>query len=132
MGLFSKLFNSSSEAQGQRELPWNALTTVRQLDEILEKSSIRPQVIFKHSTRCGISSMVKRQFEKDFDFSEDALDLYYLDLLSHREISNEIQNIFNVQHESPQLIVIDNKNVVAHVSHGGINDLDLHAFFQGK
>lgn len=128
MGLFGKLFDSSSEAQEQRELPWKALTSVRQLDEITEKSLIKPQVIFKHSTRCGISRMVKKQFENDFNLSDDALDLYYLDLLSYRDISNEIQNTFNVQHESPQLIILANKNVVAHASHGAINDLDLKTF----
>ena len=128
MGLFSKLFNSSSEAQEQRELPWKALTTVRQLDEIIERSSIKPQVIFKHSTRCGISKMVKKQFESNFNLSEDALDLYYLDLLSYRDISNEIQNTFKVQHESPQLILVNNQQVVANASHGRINDMDLTAF----
>lgn len=128
MGLFSKLFNSSSEAQEQRELPWKALTTLRQLDEIIERSSIKPQVIFKHSTRCGISKMVKKQFESNFNLSEDALDLYYLDLLSYRDISNEIQNTFKVQHESPQLILVNNQQVVANASHGRINDMDLTAF----
>ena len=128
MGLFSNIFNNSFETKEQKALPWKVLTTLRQLDDIIEKSLIKPQVIFKHSIRCGISRMVKKQFENDFNLSDDALDLYYLDLLSYRDISNEIQNTFNVQHESPQLIILANKNAVAHASHGAINDLDLKTF----
>lgn len=128
MGLFSKLFNSSSETEDIKKLPWKTLTTMAQLESIKEKSVTKPQVIFKHSTRCGISRMVKNQFEKDFNFSDNAFDLYYLDLLTYRDISNEIQNSFRVQHESPQLIVVNNQEVVANASHGGINDMDLAEF----
>ena len=128
MGIFNKLFNSSSETEWQKLMPWKELASVRQLDEIMEKSSNKLQVIFKHSTRCGISRMVKKQFENDFNLSEEALDLYYLDLLSYRSVSNEIQNRFKIQHESPQLIVLKNKKVVGHASHGAINDLDLKIF----
>lgn len=128
MGLFNTLFTSSSKTQEQKKLTWKQLTIAGQLEDIIEKSVIKPQVIFKHSTRCGISRMVKKQFENDFDFSEDELDLYYLDLLSYRDVSNDIQNKFNVQHQSPQLIILKNKAVVAHASHGSINDLDLKRF----
>lgn len=128
MGLFSKLFNSSSETGDIKKLPWKPLTTMAQLESIKEKSVTKPQVIFKHSTRCGISRMVKNQFESDFDFPDDTFDLYYLDLLTYKDISNEIQNSFRVQHESPQLIIVNKQEVIAHASHGRINDMDLKAF----
>ncbi len=128
MGLFNKLFNSSSEAEDKKELPWKTLSTMSQLDEIKEFSKTKPQLIFKHSTRCGISRMVKKQFENDYDFSENAFDLYYLDLISYRDISNEIAQQFQVLHESPQLLVIKNGVVVAHHSHGDINSVDLTVF----
>lgn len=128
MGLFSKLFNSSSETGDIKKLPWKPLTTMAQLESIKEKSVTKPQVIFKHSTRCGISRMVKNQFESDFDFPDDAFDLYYLDLLTYKDISNEIQNSFRVQHESPQLIIVNKQEVIAHASHGRINDMDLKAY----
>mgnify|MGYP000373305054 CR=1 FL=1 len=38
-------------------------------------------VVFKHSTRCGISRMVMKQFEDDYDTSLN-IDLFYLDLLN--------------------------------------------------
>ena len=128
MGLFSKLFSNSESQNEESVLPWIDLNHVGQLQTIKDKSVAKTQVIFKHSTRCGISRMVMKQFVGDFEFSENQLDLYYLDLIAYREVSNAVAHTFNVVHESPQLLVIKNGNVVKHESHGGINDLDLRRF----
>lgn len=128
MGLFNKLFSGSTEEREAKALPWIPLTQLEQLEEIKAKSTTKTQVIFKHSTRCGISRMVIKQFETDFNFTNNNLDLYYLDLLEYRDISNEIANSFQVIHESPQLLVIKNGVVVTHVSHGSINDMNLSRF----
>lgn len=127
MGLFDKLFSGSSEPKEEKTLPWIALASVSQLDEIAEQSKTKTQIIFKHSTTCGISRMVMRQFVSSYDDDAD-LDLYYLDLLNYREVSNEAGFKFQVIHESPQLLVIKNGVVLAHASHGGINDLELNTF----
>ncbi|MFI0429515.1 bacillithiol system redox-active protein YtxJ [Mariniflexile sp. HMF6888] len=128
MGLFNKLFSSSPEEKETDVLPWIPLTELGQLQDIENKSVTKTQVIFKHSTRCGISRMVIKQFEADYNETENDLDLYYLDILSYREISNNIASAFQVMHESPQLLVIKNGVVMAHDSHGGINSLDLSTF----
>ena len=128
MGLIRKLFGADKSAQQQKVLPWNTLNDLRQINYIKQKSSIKPQVVFKHSTRCGISSMVKNQFINDYTFSENELDLYYLDILSYRNLSDEIAQEFQLVHESPQLLVIKNGELVAHASHGQINKLDLNTF----
>ncbi|WJJ95262.1 bacillithiol system redox-active protein YtxJ [Algibacter luteus] len=128
MGLINKLFGGSTEPKVEKVLPWLPLTEVAQLDSINEKSNTKTQVIFKHSTRCGISRMVMNQFVEAYLLTENDLDLYYLDLLNYREVSNETGYKFQVLHESPQLIVIRNGVVVAHASHGAINDIDLTRF----
>ncbi|MCK7591222.1 bacillithiol system redox-active protein YtxJ [Subsaxibacter sp. CAU 1640] len=126
MGFFDMLFGGSPAEKVQTEnIPWIDLNDIAQLDKIVEQSKTRPQLIFKHSTRCGISRMVISHFKKDYKLSEDEADLYYLDLLSHRDISNTIAEQFKVIHESPQLIVIKSGEVVTHASHGSINDLEL-------
>lgn len=124
--MFKKLFGSS-EPKEEKLLPWIALNTVAQLNAIEEQSKTKTQLIFKHSTRCGISRMVMNQFVADYDVDLNA-DLYYLDLLSYRDVSNETGYKFQVLHESPQLLIIKNGVSVAHASHGGINDLDLERF----
>lgn len=98
---------------------WNELTSIEQLDLIEVQSETQPVLIFKHSTRCSISRFALKQFEFEFDMQEVILP-YYLDLLNFREVSNEIANRYNVQHQSPQILVLKNKEVVYHVSHEGI------------
>ncbi|WP_055436545.1 bacillithiol system redox-active protein YtxJ [Lacinutrix algicola] len=127
MTMFGKLFGGSKEPKEEKILPWKQLTTVDQLNTIEKLSKGKTQVIFKHSTRCGISKMVMNQFVSAFDVDVN-LDLYYLDLLSFREVSNEAGFKFQVMHQSPQLLIIKNGVAVAHASHGGINEIDLAKF----
>ena len=130
MGLFGKLFGSG-EKEGKEEkeaLPWQQITRQDQLDVIAKRSKTKTQVIFKHSTRCGISRMVIRNFESSFDLSADQIDLYYLDLLNFRDISAEIAAKFQVFHESPQMIVIRNGVAVHHSSHSMITPHVIHQF----
>ncbi|MEO5789461.1 MAG: bacillithiol system redox-active protein YtxJ [Gelidibacter sp.] len=133
MGLFNKLFGASTdsgagEAKQENVTPWINLTTIEQLDEIVERSKTKTQLIFKHSTRCGVSRMVMNHFKKEYKLSENEADLYYLDLLNYRSISAGIAEKFQVTHESPQLLVIKNGVVVAHDSHSGVNNLELGKF----
>ncbi|MBD0832763.1 bacillithiol system redox-active protein YtxJ [Aestuariibaculum sediminum] len=125
MGIFNKLFNGSSNENEDLNLKWIELNEKKQLENIKTKSTSKPQIIFKHSTRCGISRMVKRQFETQYNLNEQEADLYVLDLLNYRDISNLIAENFNVFHESPQLIAVKNGEVVKHASHGQILDLEL-------
>ena len=115
--MFKSLFGNKTEA---KHLNWKRLTEMNQLDDIEVTSQKKPVVIFKHSTRCGISRMVFNQFEANADFEEDDVDLYYLDLLSYRNISNEIAERFQVFHQSPQMLIIKNGQVVHHSSHSEV------------
>lgn len=126
MGFFKNVFGSS-EPKEEKLLPWIALTDLNQLEAIAKASATKTQLIFKHSTRCGISRMVMNQFVAAYNLDLN-VDLYYLDLLSYRNVSNEVGYKFQVMHESPQLLVIKNGVVVAHTSHGAINDMDLETF----
>ncbi|WP_452598591.1 bacillithiol system redox-active protein YtxJ [Pontimicrobium sp. MEBiC01747] len=128
MGLINKLFGGSNEPKEEKVLPWIPLSQLQQLKFIKDKSKTKTQVIFKHSTRCGISRMVMSQFVENYEFTEKDLDLYYLDLLSYRDVSNEAGYEFQVMHQSPQIIVIKNGVAVANASHGAINSLDLNRF----
>ncbi|WP_103071429.1 bacillithiol system redox-active protein YtxJ [Aquimarina sediminis] len=130
MGILGKLFGSeSNESKEEKQaLPWQELTSIEQLDRIAEASIAKTQAIFKHSTRCGISRMVIRNFESSFDLEEGQLDLYYLDLLNYRDVSAEVAAKFQVLHESPQFIVIKNGSAVHHASHSMITPQVLHQY----
>lgn len=127
MGLFGNLFGSETNAEKKEKktIPWIPLTSLDQLGEIEKKSRSKTQIIFKHSTTCGISRMVMNMFKGSYDFSETQMDLYYLDLHAYREVSNEVGLKFQVRHQSPQLLVIKNGTTVAHASHAAISEIDL-------
>ncbi len=102
---------------------WIELTSATELAAIKELSKTRPQVIFKHSTRCSISSMAKSRLERDAP--PKTADFYLLDLIKYRSISNLIVEEFSVVHESPQILLIKNTLCVYNESHTGIKMDDI-------
>jgi len=120
MGLFNKIFGGSIEQKEEKVLPWIFLTSESQLDEIKKKSFDKTQIIFKHSTRCSISSVSMNKFVKNYSIAEENVDLYYLDLLNYRSVSDEVGYRFQVMHQSPQVLVIKNGESVYNASHYGI------------
>lgn len=123
MGFLNSLFGKRDDKPEAASIPWITLTDSKQLDEIIEKSNSKYQAIFKHSSRCGVSSGVLRQFQRQEDTGE--IDFYFLDLLSFRLLSEEIALKFGVMHQSPQLLVIKDGAVVAHASHYDIMSVKL-------
>jgi bacillithiol system protein YtxJ len=125
MTIFSSIFGSSSEQNNSTsKINWIALQDLGQLNEIINNSHEKPVVIFKHSTRCSVSRMALKQFENEFDL-ENKVDAYFLDLLEHRDISNEIASRFGVFHQSPQLLLIKDGKSVYDVSHSDIDAGEL-------
>lgn len=125
MSFLNSIFGSSDNTDSPKSnVNWTELTDIAQLLEVTAISNEKPVVIFKHSTRCSISRMALKQFEREYDLNE-TVDAYFLDLIAHRDISNEIASRFNVYHESPQLILIKNGQAVYDVSHSDIDAVAL-------
>ena len=116
MGLFNGFFNSDSN-EHYSKINWVSLTEISQLTTLISQSSIKPILIFKHSTRCGVSRMALKSFEKSYDLDESVLEMCFLDLISYRDLSNEISSQLNVHHQSPQVLVVKNGQLVYHDSH---------------
>lgn len=102
------------------KMNWKILENNHQLEQIKEESFNKLQLIFKHSTRCIISKMALKNFENDF-LLQDVIDAYYLDLIAYRNISNEIAEVFAVEHQSPQILLIKDGVVVYNESHERID-----------
>jgi len=96
---------------------WTALTSEKQIEKIIEKSKSIPCLIFKHSLTCPISSMAKHRVEGKWNFEEGEIEPYYLDLLNYRNISNAVAETFGVQHESPQILLIQDGMCTFDTSH---------------
>jgi bacillithiol system protein YtxJ len=104
---------------------WIPLNQETQLDEIVANSTTIPQVIFKHSTRCSISSIAKNRLDKKD--APDGINFYLLDLIKYRSLSNKIAEDFQVRHQSPQVLVINNGKCVYDESHSGITFDEVEA-----
>ena len=98
---------------------WITLQSDEQLTQVKERSFSKPQVIFKHSTRCSISSMAKNRLERSIPPGD--LDFHFLDLIKYRSLSNKISEAFKVYHESPQVLLIRNGECIYSESHSGID-----------
>ena len=120
--MLGKLFSSKE----RESLPWNNLSNISQLEEIDKASEEKPILLFKHSTRCSISAMALGRFERSFREGA-SFDPYFLDLIAHRDVSNEIADRYGVRHESPQAILIRNGKAVYETSHMGIDFNELNS-----
>ncbi len=107
------------------KMNWNILPTEEQLEAILKKSFSQPQVIFKHSTRCSISQVIKTRLGKAASIPN--VDFHYLDLIAYRSLSNKIAEDLEVYHESPQVLLIQNGKCVFYESHMAIRMADIVA-----
>lgn len=100
-------------------LPWKNLTSLADVDTLKQESFNTPVVIYKHSTRCATSSFVKESLEKDYVPIQNEV-YYYLDLIEYRDISNAIAENFEVIHQSPQIIILNNGKATYNTSHMAI------------
>lgn len=122
--LINKLFSQNS-----KRMKWNSIDSSSILDELTKASHKQPILIFKHSTRCSISSMALNRMERSWNDAEmQNLSPFFLDLIAYRQLSNEIADRFGIRHESPQVLVIENGECIYTTSHMGINYKDLKQF----
>jgi len=105
---------------------WNKLTQPGQITEIKVLSESTPVIIFKHSTRCSVSSMSLNRLLRNWKSGdEEKVVPYFLDLIAHRELSNLVAREFGVPHESPQVLLIKNGEAIYDNSHYGISYPDI-------
>ena len=111
------LFSSSSK----NKLPWTEINSLEQLHEVLESAHDKPVLLFKHSSRCSISSMALHSFESRWTSENDLCQLCFIDLIRFRDVSNEVAQLTGVHHQSPQAILVKGTQVLYHDSHSGID-----------
>lgn len=99
----------------------SSLVSAKDLEIVDQLSATKSgAVIYKHSTRCPVSSFAKRMLEGEWHFQNE-LEIFYLDLIAHRDVSNEIEAKYGIRHESPQILMIVNGECVASASHSEVN-----------
>lgn len=104
-------------------IDWIILNDEAQLSSIA--SGEGDSLIFKHSTRCPVSMMAKRNFESEADALPKGVPVYFLDLIRYRTVSAGVAEVFQITHESPQLLLIRNGQCIFTSSHAEINAPDV-------
>lgn len=104
-------------------MQWQLLNSEEQLETLLKQSHTKPQVIFKHSTRCSVSSVIKTRLETNT--APPDIDFHYFDLINYRPLSNKIAEDLKVHHESPQVLLIKNGECIFDESHMAIRMMDI-------
>jgi bacillithiol system protein YtxJ len=129
MGLFDKIIGSKKETK--IKISWISLVSEDQLSTI-QHAQDKVVVLLKHSTRCGISNSVLRQFESKNEALNGQVDFYLLDLLNYRSLSAAIAEKFEVVHQSPQLLVFQNGVLRTHDSHHDIMNIDIESYLKNS
>lgn len=120
MSFFDKIFSGKEDSSDKKQI-WNYIESEDDLKKAVENSFHHKIGIFKHSTSCFISKTVLKNFEKEINSLEEKPELYYLDLLAYRAVSNKISTDFGIRHESPQFLVINRGVVLNDASHQHIS-----------
>lgn len=104
-------------------MQWKNITDLTQISQIQNQEGY--SLIFKHSTRCSVSAMAKRRFEMDWETIPENTSLYFLDLISYRDLSAQIAETFQVHHESPQILLIKDGDCILDASHSDISAVEV-------
>jgi bacillithiol system protein YtxJ len=93
------------------------LQHLEDLDAMLEESSDRPLLLFKHSLSCGTS--YEALDELIDHLNEDRLPARYamITVQTHRELSTAVAKRLGIRHETPQALLIREGRVVWSASH---------------
>ena len=104
---------------------WNIPENISEADEVLEQSKKRPQLLYKHSNRCGTCMFAKSEIEGSTSAIKKLTDMHFIDVIGNREVSNHFAEKLNLRHESPQAILLVDGKVVWHASHSGIKSAKI-------
>jgi bacillithiol system protein YtxJ len=134
MGIWDNLFGTGHEERNpeNQPVPWISLNRDEQLNQISLSSRMKAQIIYKHSTNCGISGMVLKRLESSLEQSGYDADYYFLDVRRYRQLSDGVAGVYGVRHESPQMLIIKNSRAMATASHGAISEMDFDPYVEKK
>lgn len=82
------------------------IESMEDLEAFLADTARTPLFLLKHSTRCPTSSHALAQYRTFLGTTEEEGHAY-LDLITFRSISNHIESMTGIRHQSPQAILFE-------------------------
>lgn len=120
MGLFKNLKDAFT-SDGSGDEMWHAIKQRDEVESVIEASYQKPQLVYKHSHRCGTCLFAKSKLENEAEALEEHADLNFVNVISQREVSNALAEHTGIRHESPQVLLLDEGKVLWHGSHSKVN-----------
>lgn len=106
---------------------WNKLSDIDEFQSILKRSNEKPQLIYKHSPSCSVSFLSKQDLDANTKKLAELADLHIVNVIGYRELSRGIASELNIRHESPQVLLVKNGEVVWHGSHWQVNSGEVYS-----
>lgn len=105
---------------------WKEITTLEEWEQVLHRSKEHPVLIMKHSTRCSVSAEAWEEYQT-FVSSAAPKDAEYImvKVIESREVSDRIARDLDIQHKSPQAILVRGGKEVWNTSHWHIKQSSL-------
>lgn len=97
----------------------------KDLGEILDESSRRRILLFKHSTICPISACAWREVQHFIKNSPDDVLVAMIKVIESRSVSNQVAKDLGVNHQSPQVLLLSNRQVLWHASHHSVTQKEI-------
>lgn len=129
MGFFKRMSSLIGLDGAQRTTMWNSLNEASDVDEVFKKSFEKPQVILKHSTRCTVSFFAKRNVESPLLWDDKDADLYIVDVIGNRKLSKYVAEKTGFSHESPQMFIINEGEIIWSGTHENVNSANVKRVF---
>lgn len=124
MGLFKDLKDAFT-SDGSGENVWHTIKERDEVESVIQASFQKPQLVYKHSHRCGTCLFAKSDLESEAEALEEKADLNFVNVISQRKVSNTLAQITGIDHESPQVLVLDDGSVRWHGSHGKVSATNI-------
>ncbi len=125
MGFLNKLFGKGTE-----ESDWVQLESEDSVEEVFTASGTRIQLILKHSQSCAVSFFAKQNLDSVPLEEWPEMDRSMVEVVRLRPISQYIAQKTSIRHESPQVLVIVNGEVIFHTSHSEVNKLNIQQAYE--
>lgn len=95
--------------------PFRSLASEAHWAEVRSHSEDQPVLLFKHSAACPVSGKANRELHQLAE--EEPLPIYKLVVQESRALSDEIADTLGIRHETPQVILLDDREPVFNTSH---------------
>lgn len=86
-------------------LNWKSLSTIEEFNRLVERSKEKPALVFKHRPSSPESMLAMETLERDWTISPENLDLYVIDVMKDKEVTEAVTDMAGVMNEYPQVLL---------------------------